>query len=211
MDLTGSDDLPTETIAFFTATISPKVYHTAVTHSLKTNWVVNSGANVHICNQRDRFISLTKDESVEITMGNGSAIAQSRGTARIIVRNPTSDQIQRAALKDVWYAPGFANNIISVSEIKKNCFFFTSELPRIVTSSDPAAVCEEMYGLYLLMQGCGPRPSLMKIQPNLISKQAALASVKMSEKPLVSTVTAEIWHRRLSHLYPRRVETWRRW
>ena len=159
--------MPTETIAFFTATISPKVYHTAVTHSLKANWIIDSGANVHICNDRNRFISL-ENESAEITIGNRSAIARSRGTARIIVRNPITNQVQWATLRDIWYAPGFATNIISVSEIKKNGFFFTSELPGIVMSSGPVAVCMEMYSLYLLKQDCRPRPLLTEKQPNLM-------------------------------------------
>ena len=41
----------------------------------------------------------------------------------------------------------------------------------------------------------------------LMSTPAALASVKLSEKPQVSVASAETWHRRLGHLYPRRVET----
>jgi hypothetical protein len=194
------DDLPTNTIAFFTATISPEVYHAAATYSLRANWIIDSGANVHICNQKDRFTSLRK-EATEITMGSGAAMSQGRGTARIIVRNPGNGQVQWATLQDVWYAPEFATNIISVSEIKKNGFFFTSELPGIVTTEGPVAVCQEKHGLYILEQiDSTPKGALM-------SDPAALATVKMSEKPQVSSATAEIWHRRLGHLYPRRVET----
>ena len=115
------------------------MYYTAVKHSLRANWILDSGANVHICNQRDRFTSLSK-EATEIAMGDGSAMSQGRGTARISVRNPASGQVQWATLTDVWYAPGFATNIISVSEIKKNGFFFTSELPSIVTAKGPVIV-----------------------------------------------------------------------
>ncbi|KAJ5089928.1 hypothetical protein N7532_008612 [Penicillium argentinense] len=110
--ITASDDLPTETIAFFTATISPEVYHAAITYSLKNNWVVDSEANVHICNQKERFLNLRKDLA-EITLGNGHSTVQGRGTARIIVRNPQSGKTQWATLTDVWYAPDFATNIIS--------------------------------------------------------------------------------------------------
>lgn len=169
-----------------------------MTYSLKNNWVVDSGANVHICNQRERFIDLRKD-SAEITLGDGHSISQGCGTARIIVRNPDSGKIQWATLTDVWYALDFATNIISVSEIKKKGFFFTSELPGIVSAIGPIARCQEKYGLYLLENG--------DTEPPLLSHPVALASLKTSEKPVVSSASPEIWHRRLGHTYARRIET----
>ena len=61
-------------------------------------------------------------------------------------------------------------------------------------------MCQEMYGLYLLEHI--DRQKMLGM-----SNPAVMSSVKMSEKPQISAASAEIWHRRLGHLYPRRVET----
>ncbi|KAJ6038010.1 hypothetical protein N7460_007781 [Penicillium canescens] len=133
--LTQADDVSTETLIFFT--VSPFVFKTALTHPLAACWIIDSGANTHISNQRDRFITFTKEER-EVVLGSGKAIAQGRGTAKICVNQPGGGTIW-VHLKDVWYVPGFQTNVISVSEIKKNGFFFNSEVPAITrqgTSSD---------------------------------------------------------------------------
>ncbi|KAJ5129818.1 uncharacterized protein N7515_005857 [Penicillium bovifimosum] len=116
------DDPPTESLAFLTATISPEVYHLAV----------DTFAPRQLDHRfRDRFVTLSQSVT-EIKMGNGTTKVEGHGTARVVVRDPTSGVAQWATLKDVWYAPTFATNIISASEIKKDGFFFTSELPGIV-------------------------------------------------------------------------------
>ncbi|KAJ5577127.1 hypothetical protein N7535_004053 [Penicillium sp. DV-2018c] len=61
-------------------------------------------------------------------------MAEDCGTARIVVSDPTSGAARWTTISDVWYAPNFATNIISVSEIKKDGFFVTSELRGIVTA-----------------------------------------------------------------------------
>ncbi|KAJ6041359.1 hypothetical protein N7460_006749 [Penicillium canescens] len=185
--LTQADDVSTETLIFFT--VSPFVFKTALTHPLAACWIIDSGANTHISNQRDRLITFTKEER-EVVLGSGKAIAQGRGTARICVNQPGGGTTW-VHLKDVWYVPGFQTNVISVSEIKKNGFFFNSEVPAITRQGTSVAMCTERFGLYLLDEG----------QPSY-----AFATVKTSAKPLVSVATPRIWHRRVGHLYDKRIK-----
>ncbi|KAJ6045427.1 hypothetical protein N7499_003602 [Penicillium canescens] len=96
--LTQADDVSTETLIFFT--VSPFVFKTALTHPLAACWIIDSGANTHISNQRDRFITFTKEER-EVVLGSGKAIAQGRGTAKICVNQPGGGTIW-VHLKDVW-------------------------------------------------------------------------------------------------------------
>lgn len=185
--LTQADNVSTETLIFFT--VSPFVFKTALIHPLASCWIIDSGANTHISNQRDRFITFTKEER-EVVLGSGKAIAQGRGTARICVNQPGGGTIW-VHLKNVWYVPGFQTNVISVSEIKKNGFFFNSEVPAITRQGTSVAMCTERFGLYLLDEGQPPY---------------AFATVKTSAKPLVSVATPRIWHRRVGHLYDKRIE-----
>ncbi|KAJ5129853.1 uncharacterized protein N7515_005892 [Penicillium bovifimosum] len=111
----------------------------------------------------------------EIATGDGSAMAEGCGTARIVVRDPTSGAARWATISDVWHAPHFATNIISVSEIKKNGFFFTSELPGIVTAEGPVAICKEMYGLYLLEHDDTPLGSKLLSGPQLWQRKPAVS------------------------------------
>jgi hypothetical protein len=196
--ITNDGDLPVESMAFFSASISPSVFNAAMVFPLKSSWIVDSGANVHICNRRDRFEGLV-EERRSVTLGTGGTITLGRGTAKVIIKNPTTGKILWATLQDVWYAPDFQTNVISVSEIKKNGFFFNSELPAITRDGKAAAMCIEQYGLYLLEHYRDGTPAL--------PPPAAFPALKTSAKPLVSVASPQIWHRRLAHMYDRRIET----
>ncbi|KAJ6126050.1 hypothetical protein N7471_010543 [Penicillium samsonianum] len=140
--ITNESDVPIESMAFFSASISPAVCNAAMVFPLKSSWIVDSGANVHICNRRDRFEDLVEERRT-VTLGTGGTITLGRGTAKVIIKNPTTGKILWGILQDVWYAPDFQTNVISVSEIKKNGFFFNSELPAITRDGKAVAICGE--------------------------------------------------------------------
>jgi Integrase core domain. len=196
--ITNESDVPIESMAFFSASISPAVCNAAMVFPLKSSWIVDSGANVHICNRRDRFEDLVEERRT-VTLGTGGTITLGRGTAKVIIKNPTTGKVLWGILQDVWYAPDFQTNIISVSEIKKNGFFFNSELPAITRDGNAVAICAEQYGLYLLEHYRNGKPAL--------PPPAAFPALKTSAKPPVSVASPQIWHRRLAHMYDRRVET----
>lgn len=196
--ITNGSDVPIESMAFFSASISPAVCNAAMVFPLKTSWIIDSGANVHICNRRDRFEGLVEERRT-VTLGTGGTVTLGRGTAKVIIKNPTTGKTLWATLQNVWYAPDFQTNVISVSEIKKNGFFFNSELPAVTKEGKPVAICTEQYGLYLLEHYRDGKPAL--------PAPAAFPALKTSAKPLVSVASHQIWHRRLAHMYDRRVET----
>ncbi|KAJ5900417.1 uncharacterized protein N7473_004487 [Penicillium subrubescens] len=185
------EDFPHINMAMLSVNISPYVYHAASLYPLKNAWIVDSGANVHICNRRDRFDFLENDH-FKISTGDGESSIEGVGSARLTVRNPWNGKQSVTKISNVLYAPDFHTNILSVSEIKKNGYFFNSEIPAITYRRKAIAHCAELYGLYLLEY----------------SKASALAfpSLKPSAKPLVSTATPARWHRRLGHMYDQRVE-----
>ena len=189
LTITDEGDIPTDTVAFhtvafFTATISSHVFKAALTLPLSMCWIVDSGANLHICNRRDIFESFVPDRRV-IAMGAGKSVALGHGTAKINVIRPGSGKY-KATIENVWYVPGFQTNIISVSEIKKNGFFFNSEGPCITNSKGVVAHCTERYGLYLLEED----PLIAPVALNTTRKATLVAlSTKKSSKPLISVIS----------------------
>ncbi|KAJ5368480.1 uncharacterized protein N7496_008240 [Penicillium cataractarum] len=51
----GDTDLPMETISFYAATVSPAVVNAAITYPLRNSWILDSGSNVNVTNDRTRF------------------------------------------------------------------------------------------------------------------------------------------------------------
>lgn len=150
---------------------------------------------MHFCNQRDWFIELANDTR-SIAQGSGDAPTVRHGAITIMIKDPRTQRPLWVTIDDVWYAQTFQTNLLSVSQLKKKRFSFDSEIPAIVQDSRPIVQCVEQYGLHLLP----PTASQS-------SSQLAIAATGSSHKPLVSTATPQIWHRRLAHLYDRRVET----
>ncbi|OKP09330.1 hypothetical protein PENSUB_5324, partial [Penicillium subrubescens] len=191
LTITDEGDIPTDTVAFFTATISSHVFKAALTLPLSTCWIVDSGANLHICNRRDAFESFVSDRRI-IALGTGKSVALGLGTAKISVVRPNSGKFE-ATVQNVWYVPDFQTNIISVSEIKKHGYFFNSEGPYITNSKGVVAHCTEQYGLYLL-------------EEDPLIAPVALNTLKKSAKPLMSVASRQLWHRRLGHINMERLE-----
>jgi hypothetical protein len=196
---TGADNpVQIDSIAFFssvTPTVSPAVHKAALTYDLRRSWIVDSGANVHVCNQKDWFTNMT-NEARSIAQGSGDTLTIGQGAIRIMINDPRTQRPLWVTIDDVWYAPSFQTNLLSVSQLKKKRFFFNSEIPAIVQDSRPIIQCVEQYGLYLL-----PSTASQSLS------QLAFASTGSSYKPLVSVATPQTWHRRLAHLYDHRVET----
>ncbi|KAJ5090797.1 hypothetical protein N7532_009481 [Penicillium argentinense] len=89
--LAQADDVSAETLIFFT--VSPFVFKTALIQPLASCWIIDSGANTHISNQRDRFITFADQKLQE---------------------SASTDQVEEFS--------GYILRMC-VSEIKKNGFF----------------------------------------------------------------------------------------
>ena len=85
--------------------------------SRRDNWIVDSGATCHMCNDRELFAELRDlERPLEVTLGDGHELeATGSGTVEMEMKLPTG-RTKRCKLRDVLYVPKLSYNLLSVSK-----------------------------------------------------------------------------------------------
>ena len=161
------------------------VRHALAASDLKSNeWIVDSGATCHMCNDETRFTDYIKLEQAEdVTLGDGHHLkAQGHGTVTLNVR-VSEGKHQRCKLNNVLHVPNLAFNLISIGKA----------MDKIVQT-----VFTEMGCKFLNANGkvvaTGKRVGKLYYLECRESQQ--LATVTRSS----DTIQDELWHRRFGHL-----------
>ena len=83
----------------------------------QNDWIVESGATSHMCNDCRLFIEMhTLDKPLEIMFGDGHALeAAGKGIVMLDMRLPNGNT-QRCKFQDVLYIPSLSYNLLSVSK-----------------------------------------------------------------------------------------------
>jgi hypothetical protein len=158
--------------------------------TLENAWVIDSGATIHIVNKRSHFINFRRI-SEPIVTGLTSSIATGRGDICTEVVDPKTRSQQQLVLRDAFYLPGFPTNLVSYRVLRrKGLRWDTTNDILLSPDNEPITRIIEQDDLWVLDQQlhCEPRQ--------------AFATARVSEKPRISKATADIWHKRLGHLYP---------
>lgn len=90
-----------------------------------TQWCLDSGATRHMCNERSKFSTFSKDKACNVyTAAEHQVKSEGAGDVRLNVRLPgnVSNGIR---LQDTMLVPEFRNNLISVSKITDNNYTVT--------------------------------------------------------------------------------------
>ena len=93
----------------------------ALSANRRSNWVVDSGATCHMCNNEELFDQIIGLEiPQEITVGDGHSV-QATGRGDFILRmNVPNGKIRKCKLSDVLYVPDLLHNFLSVSKAASN-------------------------------------------------------------------------------------------
>ncbi|KAJ6088976.1 hypothetical protein N7499_003084 [Penicillium canescens] len=159
----------------------------------RDQWVMDSGASVHVCNDRTKFIDY-KENKTYLRTGNGQTPALGVGTAIMTGIDPVTGVARNISLSNCLYSPSFHCNLVSLARVeekggwwntKKGWVIDNKGVPVMVVYRDPDQ------DIYLCLQ---PRNEKS-------NDGVALATRRQSEKPLISSATASTWHRRLGHVY----------
>ncbi|KAJ5214058.1 hypothetical protein N7449_001227 [Penicillium cf. viridicatum] len=154
--------------------------------SLKHRWIFDTGTTTHVCNDRDNFVEFTEKEFY-IRTGDTCTRVAGYGTAVLTGADPYTGKGIKVMAKNALYSPNFHTNLISYSMLKKRGWKW-DEYNNCVRDPDHNA-----------MPGAVPT-----IERQLEYHQAHV--VRISERPLVTEGSAEIWHRRLAHIQPSTVK-----
>ena len=152
-----------------------------------SNWIVDSGATCHMCNDKSLLTDIEDiEETQDITLGDGYAVnATAKGTVELNMYL-TIGKSQRCRLHDVLYVPNLSYNLLSVAKgtsSGKSFKFADSNCSILDGNGRQIATATKSGNLYHL---------------NCSTTQTANAIVK---KCASSEETKEnLWHRRFGHL-----------
>ena len=149
----------------------------------KGNWIVDSGATCHMCNDRKLFTKFEcLEKSQEVTLGDGHALeATGQGTVSLEMTLPDGNT-NRCILHNVLYVPKLSYNLLSVTKVSEHgkVIKFDDSGCQILNKHDKhIAVASKLGNLYYL-------------------------ECKELEETHLSVVEKEskerLWHRRYGHL-----------
>lgn len=155
---------------------------TAMSANVSTStFVIDSGANVHICSRRDYFTDIEEKPLPSVKLASKQrASCQGQGNVHLDI-----DKDKSVTIEDAYYSSELDSNLLSVSKMVKKGYsvLFDNSGCSVRSSSGKTVLkAEEQNGLYVLNQ-CS------QVQANTVHKNST--TKKLSQ---------ELWHARLGHL-----------
>lgn len=147
-------------------------------------WIVDSGATCHMCNNVDSFESLESlNEPLKITLGDGRSVkATQRGRVKIVTQ--LEGRQETCTLNEVLLVPELAFNLLSVSKASERgvSVSFLGTTCTIRNKNDVRmGIARESNGLYYLI---------------LVEKRESVVLANQESEQ----TSIRKWHRRLGHL-----------
>ncbi|CAG8897455.1 unnamed protein product [Penicillium nalgiovense] len=168
------------------------MFHQTRYNLIRDRWLIDTGAQVHICNNRSLFIEFQETES-SIRVGDTETMVDGIGTVLIYGVSPREDETpKQMMLFNVRYSPGFHTNIISHGLMFSNTKAFLN--------FEEDWIQQDGIPLYAVYQDQS-LPWL--VQPGI---PLANAAIKKSAREPATQASIETWHRRLGHVSKKRIE-----
>ena len=147
----------------------------------RNDWIVDSGATSHMCNDRSMFMDLKQAETDEkVVLGDGNSLKVA-GEGTIDMDMLLDDGVTRGcALNRVLYVPELAYNLVSVSR--------AAESGKTVHFDDSGCEFRDQHGEVIAL---GARQGSLYYLKFARKSQANLAQSENKER---------LWHRRFGHL-----------
>lgn len=145
-------------------------------------WCLDSGATRHMCNNREKFSTFSKDKACKVyTAAEHCVKSEGAGDIKMKVRL-SRNTLNNIKLRDAILVPGFRNNLLSVSRMTDNNYtvIFRKESALVKRPDGSVALTAKRRGqLYLVDSG---------------NEESAFNSEEHTSKKL------QRWHNRFGHL-----------
>lgn len=87
----------------------------------RKKWIIDSGASIHMCAERESFVKFNEHHKEEIVIANGD-IVKTFGIGDVIIQVKTSEGPLNITLENVLYLPNADENLLSVKKIMERGF-----------------------------------------------------------------------------------------
>ena len=157
-------------------------------YQLRDSYILDSGATIHVCNDRTRFHNLTpaSDDDFLYT-GNSVIPIKGLGTISITVQTPSGPR--KIDLLNTAFIPSFHTNVVSLDRFIAKNVHWDTERNRLTHNGDTFCMIQHQHRQWVLEYNeCLPDDAVFP---------ARSAKPRPDEK-----VSPAIWHRRLGHPYP---------
>ena len=129
---------------------------------------------------------------MNLTTGDSSTKVLGKGTVRLIGKHPQKGRME-ITLSDALYSPSFYTNLVSYASLQKKGGTWCQRTNCIVDPKDRPVVSVHLWDQFNLWLFDEPEEEV---------SQQAFATQRASVKMQGSKASAEIWHRRLTHVNP---------
>jgi transposase InsO family protein len=170
----------------------------AVTTSKASEWLIDSGASMHLCNNRKWFADYQQDTNKKVVLGDNHVIPVV-GRGRIEMELQLSGRTSLGTFHDVLYVPTIAVNLLSVSMMTKAGLQLSFNGRHCIVRSPQGvviarAVKENSGQLYRL----NTRPRLQ--QASLVATAMAAPAGTTTHQPQAKQTLPQLAHERMGHL-----------
>lgn len=163
------------------------------------SWLVDSGADVHVCNDLD-LMTEYHERPTQIGGSTSNGVSPGRGKVRLRLSQKDGSEGVILNLKDVFYLPSSPSNLVSLALLNNSGIFHDNENETLydVRTKEVLAQAKRWNNSFLLqpLNLSDAAVSLVKrldkiYQSPTLVHQTMLGSTKQ---------TLSIWHKRLGHL-----------
>lgn len=182
-------------IFMFMARVSDTVSATgSTTAACSDEWLVDSGASRHMCNNRAAFTSyLPLREHNSVILGNG-AVIDAIGIGTVDVRANVGGELKLVRLVNVLHVPQLAQNLVSVKSAANAGLRATFDREHCTLQDSTGK----------LVLSAVPRGDVYVVPGVAVGSDSDAAVVALAAKEGKSTMD-ELWHQRLGHIPTRSI------
>ncbi|KAL1990312.1 hypothetical protein VTN49DRAFT_6151 [Thermomyces lanuginosus] len=119
-------------------------------HALKDSFILDTGSNVHICNNRLRFLDYQDDAiTQEVFAGASTPRPLGRGRVQIYVNGPNGSR-RSMVLSEALYIPDFHTSVVSVTRLNTSGVLFNNRDDTLVHDGRTFCHLERHHGQWVL-------------------------------------------------------------
>src|SRR4029077_2348958 len=182
---------------------------------LRDSFVYDSGATIHICNRRDRFVDF-RVANDPILVGDTEALVKGYGTVVIWADSVMEGKKVRMTLTDTAFAPNFHTSLVSADIGFQKGIHWETQQQVLTVNGTPFCKVARHHGLwtleYNLVQSSSDESSQGDVDSNYTVDNSATSGesvdetmvfhtkVRRSAEPQSTTATYALLHRRFAHL-----------